>query len=84
MKWSKLCGLYFRYPAGTSEEEMQDLYWDDDYREWESSKVWMRKKYTGPYCYGGKSEHYLTAQPAVQQLLKENPELRVPPALRSL
>lgn len=80
LKWSKLCGLYFRCPAGTSEEEMQDLYWDDDYREWESPKVWMRKKYTGPYRYGGKSEHYLTAQPAVQQLIKENPELRVPPS----
>ena len=52
-----------------------DLYWDDDYREWESPKVWMRKKYTGPYRYGGKSEHYLSAQPAVQQLIKENPEL---------
>ena len=78
--WSKLCGLYFRCLADTSEEETADIYWDDDYREWESPKVWMRKKYTGPYRYGGKSEHYLSAQPAVQRLIEENPELRVPPS----
>ena len=42
--WSELCGVYLHVPV---EEDFDDLYWDDDYREGKSPKNWMRTKYTG-------------------------------------
>ncbi len=40
MTWSKMAGVYFRFPT----ENYQDIYWDDDYKEGESVRSWMRKK----------------------------------------
>lgn len=62
--WAKLAGVYFRFPS----ENYEDLYWDDDYREGESFRSWLKKKYTGPYRYNGYSEHYLYSQKEVQEL----------------
>ena len=32
--WGKLCGRYFRFPVDVQdEEEMDDVYWDEDYNE---------------------------------------------------
>ncbi len=62
--WIDLCGIYFRYPT----EDFEDIYWDDDYREGESFRSWLRKKYTGPYTYKGNWEHYYKAHNAAESL----------------
>lgn len=64
LKWSKMAGVYFRFPT----ENYEDIYWDDDYREGESIKSWMRRKYTGPYRYKGYGEHYLMNQMEVKRM----------------
>lgn len=73
LTWSKLAGVYFRFPT----EDFDDIYWDDDYQEGESFKSWMRKKYTGPYKYKGFSEHYLMSQIEVQEMFARWDEITV-------
>ena len=71
--WAKLAGVYFRFPT----ENYEDIYWDDDYREGESIRSWMKKKYTGPYKYKGYSEHYVMNQIEVQRMFAGREEIRV-------
>lgn len=75
-KWGKLCGVYFRFPS----EEFEDLYWDDDYDGSVSINTWMKRKYCGPYTYGGHSELYMDCQRNLSELYKHLPkvEIRVP------
>ena len=73
--WMPLCGLYFRFPT----DDMQDLYWDDDYDGDISVKTWMRRKYTAPYYYGGFSEHYIESQLSMLAFCRDNPEIVVSP-----
>ena len=73
ISWVPFCGLYFRFPS----EDFDDLYWDDDYEEGYSVKSWLRSKYTGPYYYGGNSEHYLAAQLAARFFLQENRTVKI-------
>lgn len=44
-KWTELCGKLFRF--GT--DDMEDLYWDDDYEPGISVKSWLKSKYRAPY-----------------------------------
>ena len=44
-KWTKLCGKLFRF----STDDMEDLYWDDDYEPGISVKSWLKSKYKAPY-----------------------------------
>lgn len=67
-KWTDYCGVYFRFP---SEENMEDIYWDDDYNGDVSIKTWFRKKYTGLYQYHGTSEHFMEAKYEVSLFLDE-------------
>lgn len=76
ISWVPFCGLYFRFPS----EDFDDLYWDDDYEEGYSVKSWLGSKYTGPYYYGGSSEHYLAAQLAARFFLQENRTVKVGPS----
>lgn len=76
IKWSDYCGIYFRFPK----EDMEDLYWDDDYDESVSIKTWLRRKYTGLYCYRGISEHFMEARAAVNNFIKMNQKIRVSPS----
>lgn len=62
--WSDLVGVLFQPPS----EAEGDIFWDDDY-ERGSFKVWLRKKYTGPYIYGGTMEHPEIARKDIQELL---------------
>lgn len=62
-KYSKLCGVYFRFPT----EDYEDLYWDDDYEEGRSFSTWLRSKYTGPYVYGGDGDYYLPNQHEIKR-----------------
>ena len=81
--WGKLCGRYFRFPVDINdEEEMDDIYWDEDYDEGMSHKVWLRKKYTGPYSYGGIGEHFLAAHTKYNYAVTANPVVRVSPSFQ--
>ena len=44
-KWTELCGKLFRF----STDDMEDLYWDDDYEPGISVKSWLKSKYKAPY-----------------------------------
>lgn len=63
--WSDLVGILFQPPS----EGEEDIFWDDDYEKG-SFKVWLRKKYTGPYVYGGTMEYPEVARQDVQELLE--------------
>ncbi|MDD6043821.1 MAG: hypothetical protein PUB87_08750 [Eubacteriaceae bacterium] len=71
--WSKLAGVYFRFPS----ENFEDIYWDDNYKENENLKSWMKRKYTGPYKYKGNSEHYLYSQLEVRDFFERYPVVTV-------
>lgn len=73
LRWSEMSGVYFRFPT----ENYEDIYWDDDYREGESIKSWMRRKYTGPYRYKGYGEHYLINQMEVERMFARWGEITV-------
>ena len=75
-KWIDLCGIYFRFP----DEENEELYWDDDYDESVSPKTWLKRKYTGPYYYGGLCEHYLYAATQAKAFKQQYPILRIGPS----
>lgn len=75
--WMAFCGLYFRFPSNDVED---DYYWDDDYEEGYSVKSWLRSKYTGPYYYGGKKEHFMMAQMRARIFLEENKTVEIGPS----
>ena len=70
--WSDLVGILFQPPS----EAERDIFWDDDYKSG-SIKVWLRKKYTGPYIYGGKMEHPEVARQDIEELLERFKMLEV-------
>lgn len=62
--WSDLVGLLFQPPS----EAEEDIFWDEDYEKG-SINVWLKKKYTGPYKYGGTMEHPEVAKQDINELL---------------
>ena len=75
-RWCSLAGIYFRFP----DEELDDLYWDDDYEPNISFKSWLKSKYKGPYFYGGIGDYYLENQCRVQELKEQLPSFQVRPS----
>ena len=65
--WAELCGSLFHYVN----DELSDMYWDDDYDESQSVKNWFRKKYVGPYIQKSVSETYIETKRAVSQFMKK-------------
>src|SRR5699024_5689102 len=63
-EWSNLVGVLFQPPS----QAETDAFWDDNYTGG-SLRVWLRRKYTGPYIYGGRMEHPEIAKKDVQDLL---------------
>lgn len=76
--WMGFCGLYFRFPSDDVED---DYFWDDDYEEGYSFKSWLRSKYTGPFYYGGKKEHFMMAQMRARIFLEDNKTVEIGPSL---
>lgn len=70
--WTDLVGVLFQPPS----EAEEDVFWDDDY-ERGSFKVWLKKKYTGPYIYGGAMENPEIARQDVHELLEHFKMLEV-------
>lgn len=62
--WSDLVGILFQAPS----ESEGDIFWDDDYKSG-SIKAWLKKKYTGPYVYGGFMEEADVARREIKALL---------------
>jgi len=62
--WTELVGELFQPPS----EHEEDIFWDDHY-DGGNFFTWMRKKYTGPYEYGGRLEIPQNAQKDVRELL---------------
>lgn len=75
-EWMPFCGLYFRFPT----EDTDDLYWDDDYNGEVSIKSWLRRKYSGPYHYGGLNEYYMESQVNILAFCHANQEIWVSPS----
>ncbi len=74
-QWSDYCGIYFRFPS----EDMEDLYWDDNYHGDVSIRTWLRRKYTGLYQYHGISEHLMEARYTVVDFMEKNKQIRIQP-----
>ena len=72
-KYSKLCGVYFRFPT----EDYEDLYWDDDYEEGRSFSTWLKSKYTGPYVYEGTGDYYVPNQYEVKRFCEHFSDMNV-------
>lgn len=70
--WAELAGVLFQPPSAAE----GDAFWDDDY-ESGSFNTWLRKKYKGPYVYGGKMEHFEAAKQDVQELLDGFPMIDI-------
>lgn len=62
--WSDLVGILFQPPT----ESKEDIFWDDDYQKG-SINAWLKKKYVGPYIYGGTMENEEVAKKDIQELL---------------
>lgn len=62
--WSDLVGILFQPPS----EIHGDIFWDDDYEKG-SIKTWLKKKYTGPYVYGGTIENLEVAKEDINSFL---------------
>lgn len=75
--WSDLVGILFQAPS----EAEEDIFWDDDYQKG-SINVWLRKKYTGLYIYGGAMEHPEIAKQDIQELLDRFKMLEVKEAFK--
>ena len=75
-RWCSLAGIYFRFPT----EELDDLYWDEDYTPDRSIKTWLKSKYRGPYHYGGLGDYYFENQQNVAVLKRELPTFEVRPS----
>lgn len=72
-EWMNLCGVYFRFP----DEDFEDRYWDSDYDESIAFKSWLKRKYKGPYVYGGIGDYYYENQEKCIDLKMNLPEFEV-------
>ena len=70
--WSQLVGILFQ----GSPNNIDDYFWDDNYSSG-SIKVWLKKKYKGPYNYGGYAEKYSIAKKSIKQLLDRHTKVEV-------
>ena len=83
LNYLKFCGYYFRNVTYDSEEKQNSYYSDDDYTEGENFKIWLRRKYTGPYLNKVFFEHSVVIKNEIRDFIKENPKLRISPSFES-
>lgn len=70
--WTDLVGVLFQPPS----ESEHDVFWDDDYKSG-SINTWLKKKYTGPYFYGGYMEEFDVAKEDINELIERFPMVDV-------
>jgi hypothetical protein len=71
-EWAELVGILFR----GSPEDQNDCFWDDEYIDG-NFKIWLKKKYSGPYEYGGYTENYDVARASIEKMIHRFPEIEV-------
>lgn len=71
-EWSELAGILFR---GAPVDD-HDKFWDDDYSSG-NFKAWLKKKYTGPYEYGGYTEEFDVVKEDIELLIERFPMVEV-------
>lgn len=69
LKWSELCGIYFRFPTS----DFEDVYWYNDFQDDMDFGKWLQSKYEPPYYYNGHCELYPTSRQAVLDFIDQNP-----------
>lgn len=62
--WANYVGLLFQPPS----ECESDIFWDDDY-DGGNFESWLKRKYSGPYNYGGHFENYEVAGADVNEFI---------------
>lgn len=79
-KWTELCGKLFRF--GT--DDMEDLYWDDDYEPGISVKSWLKSKYRAPYVQKAYADSLEGNLEGIADFKKSFPEIPMDIALEDL
>jgi len=72
-EWMNLCGIYFRFP----DEDFEDRYWNSNYDDSIAFKSWLKKKYKGPYVYGGMGDYFYENYEKCMELKKNLAEFEV-------
>ncbi len=70
--WIKLIGILFLGPTDNPEK----IYYDDNYTSG-NHKLWLKKRYVGPYVYRGFVEDYDVCRNSVKNLIDSFPLLKV-------
>ena len=70
-KWLSMCGKLFRFPS----DDMDDLYWDDDYSGDVSVKNWLKSKYRAPYKTKAKADTLEGNAESIQEFKNHFPDL---------
>lgn len=79
--WTDLVGVLFQPPS----EGESDVFWDDDFDSYGRSSVatWLKKKYKGPYQYGGYFENYEVAQKDIEDIVNHPREFEIKESFQS-
>ena len=72
-EWSALAGILYR---GVPMDQ-RDKFWDDEDYAGGNFKVWLKKKYTGPYEFGGYTEAYEVVKEDIQLMQQNCPIVEV-------
>lgn len=79
--WTELVGVLFQPPS----EGEEDLFWDDSFDPYGrgSFATWLKRKYKGPYHYGGNYEHYEIAQLDIEDIVNHPHEFEIKESFKS-
>ncbi|MBR5973970.1 MAG: hypothetical protein IK020_02190 [Clostridiales bacterium] len=67
-QYMNLCGSIFMFP----DDDMDDRFWDDDYKEGESFKSWLRRKYVDNFKDFGAENTYVRNVERVKDFTKHH------------
>ena len=79
-KWMDMCGKLFRFSTGN----MEDLYWDDDYKPGISIKNWLKSKYKAPYRQKAYADTEFCNKEKIQEFKKQYSDIPENIALEEL
>lgn len=73
--WTDLVGILFQPPS----EGERDLFWDDNFDPYRNKSIttWLKRKYKGPYEYGGHYEYLETAKEDIEDIVSNTREFEV-------
>ncbi|MCD8148557.1 MAG: helix-turn-helix domain-containing protein [Clostridiales bacterium] len=71
-EYKDLCGVLFRFP----DDDLSDVYWDDDYKAGVSVKTWLRRKYSAPFRQLSVGDSWLGNQWEMEEFCDRFPEFQ--------